>query len=201
MDRTELFVCQCHDVAHQLIMSTIDDNREVYCSFHLDNYGFWKRCKSAFLYVIGKERKDGDFDCMLIKPEDSGRLSSFLDYLDGQSKVSPFKDEAESKSFVEKNSGRIWKVTRLFSYNMESEEHIHNLSIEKGECISHPEMGFDYDIIHKVSMKKRSLFVRPLLAIKHIFGYRSCYVDFDSYELTEKDVPALRQFIKILQTI
>ena len=81
-------------------MSTIDDNREVYCSFHLDNYGFWKKCKLAFLYVIGKERKDGDFDCMLIKPEDSGRLSSFLDFLDGQSKVSPFKDEAESKSFV-----------------------------------------------------------------------------------------------------
>lgn len=86
MDRTELFLCQCNDVSHQLILSTIDDTepRTVYCSFHLDNYGLWNRIKSAFLYLFGMDRKDGDFDCMLVNPEDAERLSSFLDYLEDE---------------------------------------------------------------------------------------------------------------------
>ena len=49
----------------------------------------------------------------------------------------------------------------------------------------------DYEIIHCVVLKGTILPVRFVNALKHIFGYRSCYGDFDSYELTNKDVPSL----------
>ena len=204
MDRTELFLCQCNDVSHQLILSTIDDTnpRTVYCSFHLDNYGVWNRIKSAVLYLIGVDRKDGDFDCMLINPEDSERLSSFLDYLEDKSSDFVFTEVGNKEhTYEEKNAGHKWIVTCLFSYDIFSKEHIHRLLINRRECISKPEIGTDYEIIHSVVMKDAKLHVRLVNAVKHIFGYRSFYGDFDSYELTNIDVPTLRKFVNELKSI
>lgn len=204
MDRTELFLCQCHDVSHQLILSTIDDAdpRTVYCSFHLDNYGLWNRIKTAFLYLIGKERKDGDFDCMLIRPEDAERLSSFLDYFDDKPCEPAFNELSNTKQvYEEKNAGRRWRVTCLFTHDISSKEHIHQLVINKRECISEPGLGSDYEIVHSVAMKDEMFLFRFVKAIKHIFGYRSCYGDFDSYELTKEDVPSLRRFVHELNKI
>lgn len=204
MDTTELFLCQCHNVSHQLILSTIDGTnpRTVYCSFHLDNYGLWNRIKSAILYLVGKDRKNGDFDGMLIKPEDSERLSLFLDYLEGKPSNTAFSEVGNlEQTYEEKNARHSWKVTCLFSYDMFSKEYIHHLVINKCECISEPKIGTDYEIRHSVAMKNALLPLRFVNAIKHIFGYRSCYGDFDSYELTIRDVPSLRKFVNILNAI
>lgn len=204
MDRTELFLCQCNDVSHQLILSTIDDTnpRTVYCSFHLDNYGVWNRIKSAVLYLIGVNRKDGDFDCMLINPEDSERLSSFLDYLEDKSSDFVFTEVGNKEhTYEEKKAGNRWKITCLFSYDIFSKEHIHRLVINRRECISEPQNVPDYEIIHSVVLKGTIFPVRFVNALKHIFGYRSCYGDLDSYELTNKDVPSLRAFVNKLHSI
>ena len=89
----------------------------------------------------------------------------------------------------------------MFSYDIFSKEHIHRLLINRRECISKPEIGTDYEIIHSVVMKDAKLHVRLVNAVKHIFGYRSCYGDFDSYELTNIDVPTLRKFVNELKLI
>jgi len=81
---------------------------------------------------------------------------------------------------------------------MLSKEHIHRLVINKRECISDTKIGTDYEIVHSVVMKDAMFLVRFLKAIKHIFGCRSCYGDFDSYELTKEDVPSLRMMLNTL---
>ena len=86
MERTEFFVCKCGDVSHQLVLCTLEtkenEKRVVYAAFHLENYGFWNRVKDATSYLLGINRKDGDFDDFLFKPEDMDRLKWFADYLD-----------------------------------------------------------------------------------------------------------------------
>lgn len=202
-DKTELFVCQCHDVSHQLILSILEDNedREVYCSYHLETLGFWDRLRNISLFLLGKDRREGDFGCMLINPEDAERLSFFLEYLKDNTTTLSKNYTENQVSYIEDNASKKWQVTPLFTYDIESRENIHNLSIFKRECLSEPSLGIDYDVIHKVSMKNGSIVERFLKSIKYLCGYRSCYGDFDSYTLTRKDVNSLTQFLTILKTI
>ncbi|WP_278679461.1 hypothetical protein [Leyella stercorea] len=87
MEKTELFVCRCHDVSHQLVLETLktEENEEhvVYGCFHLVHLEFWDKLKSATKYLFGRKRKDGDFDALLLRPEDADRLAWFANYLDG----------------------------------------------------------------------------------------------------------------------
>ena len=86
MEKTELFVCRCHDVSHQLVLETLeteeDEVRVVYGSFHLVHLEFWDKLKSATKYLFGRKRKDGDFDALLLRPEDADRLEWFANFLD-----------------------------------------------------------------------------------------------------------------------
>ncbi len=65
MEKTELFVCRCHDVSHQLVLETLeteeDEVRVVYGSFHLVHLELWDKLKSATKYLFGRKRKDGVF--------------------------------------------------------------------------------------------------------------------------------------------
>ena len=87
MEKTELFVCRCHDVSHQLVLETLkteeDEEHVVYGCFHLVHLEFWDKLKSATKYLFGRKRKDGDFDALLLRPEDADRLAWFANYLDG----------------------------------------------------------------------------------------------------------------------
>ena len=86
MEKTELFVCRCHDVCHQLVLETLeteeDEERVVYGSFHLDPLSFGDRLKNATKYILGRKRKYGDFNTLLLRPEDADRLEWFACYLD-----------------------------------------------------------------------------------------------------------------------
>lgn len=86
MERTELFVCKCFDIRHQLVLRVLEtkENEEhiVYGSFHLVHIPFWDKLKCAIKYLFGIKRKDGDFDAMLFCPEDADRLEWFAKYLD-----------------------------------------------------------------------------------------------------------------------
>jgi len=84
--RTELFICECHYVAHQMIIS-YDDNDddgwdEVNVEIHLSNYlGFWKRLYHGIRYIFGYRSSYGDFDGLTINPDDADKLQTVVDYL------------------------------------------------------------------------------------------------------------------------
>lgn len=81
---TELFICQCGDPSHQFIITTDNDPniRGAFVSVHLNReHNIFKRIWNAFKYVFGKRSIYGDFDEIVINPEDAGRLQKIVDFL------------------------------------------------------------------------------------------------------------------------
>lgn len=197
MERTDLFVCKCGDVSHQLILSTLDteddEKRIVYAAFHLDNYGFWNRVNNAVKYVLGIKHKDGDFDSLLLKVEDMDRLKLFADYLNPC-----FKDvhqEPVKRGKVKNGSPFSWQNTTICSWRFYSNDNVYIFAVEKHDCLDNSNLS-DIESSITVNFKPGNLFCRVRRAVKHVFGYRSCYGDFDSFEIIEEDADRLHDFIK-----
>lgn len=84
MDKQDLFICACHNVEHQLIMSYSDDDnyKEVYCSVHLKpEQNILKRIWRGVKYIFGHRSMYGEFDEFIFKSEDSDKLQKVVDYL------------------------------------------------------------------------------------------------------------------------
>lgn len=199
MERKEFFVCKCGDVGHQLVFGTWeteqDEKRVVYAAFHLENYGFWHRVKDATNYLFGINRKDGDFDDLLFKPEDMGRLKWFADYLKPNPK--DIHQNPVTKDNVKNGSKLRWRYTTISNWQFYSKENVYTFAVEKHDCLDNDELS-DTESSITASMKPGNLFYRLYRAVKFVFGYRSCYGDFDSFEFTEDDADKLHDFIKSL---
>lgn len=100
MDRIDkvnkIIVCECGDVAHQLVLSWFkpqtlmdyDSDEYVYLSVHLNKLPFWKRLKVAIQYLFGKQSKYGAFDEVII---DSSEYKKFQDMVDFMKEVELYK--------------------------------------------------------------------------------------------------------------
>ncbi len=183
MDRTELFVCQCHDVSHQMILSTLDGEKEIYGTFHLDNYGLWNRIKSAFGYIFGIERRDGDFDPMLFKPEDADRLQDIAHVLAPDVKI-PQGEAYTPRVYERKSAGNIFRVTEHYRWQFQSLDILYTWTVETYECLNRQRVGNDLEVVITPTLIQRPFLARVCAGIRHIFGYRSRYGDFDSFEWT-----------------
>lgn len=82
MDKKELFICECNNIEHQIVMSHFEDEKEVYCSIHLKpERNIFKRIIHAVKYIFGHRSIYGDFDEFIFKPEDADRLQQVVNYL------------------------------------------------------------------------------------------------------------------------
>ena len=81
----ELFICECHDISHQFIIQADpieDEAPRVYLSVHLNrDHNPLKRLWTALKYVFGHRSILGDFDEVIINPNDAVRLQNVVDYL------------------------------------------------------------------------------------------------------------------------
>jgi hypothetical protein len=62
MENNTLFVCQCGEIDHQIVLSFDPDpdfNDTIWFHVHLSDMGLWNRIKYAFLYVLGKKSRYG----------------------------------------------------------------------------------------------------------------------------------------------
>jgi hypothetical protein len=81
-DLTELFICACNDVEHQIIMRYNADWNEVYASIHLvPEYNIFKRIWKAIKYIFGYKCRYGNFEEFVFKAEDADKLQNIVDYL------------------------------------------------------------------------------------------------------------------------
>ena len=81
---TELFICQCGDPSHQFIITTDNatNGASAFISVHLNReHNIFKRIWNAFKYVFGKRSIYGDFDEIIINPDDACRLQKVVDFL------------------------------------------------------------------------------------------------------------------------
>lgn len=92
-DECELFVCDCSDVAHQLVFQLWDfgkdgeelwrpakENANLTVCVYLNQYrGFWSRLWHGIKYICGYRSKYGEFDVIDIRYEDVPRMKAILD--------------------------------------------------------------------------------------------------------------------------
>lgn len=91
MDSTKkiLMVCECGDSAHQLIFSywpkdiTLETEPCVFVDIHLNRTNsFFQRIKNAIKYIFSYSPSIyGDFDEIILNPEDSNKMQEITDYL------------------------------------------------------------------------------------------------------------------------
>ena len=186
MEKTELFVCRCHDVSHQLVLETLepieDEERVVYGCFHIVHLEFWDKLKSATKYLFGRKRKDGDFDALLLRPEDADRLEWFANFLDG------------GTSATDKTTAAP------FHFTFCSKENVYDVALEFYQyTLNDGTVHSEYEISVCVSLKPGNLFYRLYRTAKYLSGYCSCYGDFDSFEFMPTDAVKLHRMVSGLR--
>lgn len=83
MKRT-LFLCRCHSIEHSFIVSA--DEEDLFIEVHLAAAPFWVRVKRAIRYVLGYKSKWGDFEEILLSPDQALDLGDkMVEWATGQS--------------------------------------------------------------------------------------------------------------------
>ena len=184
MEKTELFVCRCHDVSHQLVLETIeteeDEERVVYGCFHLVHLELWDKLKSAIKYLFGRKRKDGDFDALLLRPEDADRLEWFANFLDGGTSVTDM-------------------AVAPFAFTFCSKENVYDVALEAYQDTHNDGSIRTEELSVSVSLKPGNILYRLYRAAKYLSGYCSCYGDFDSFEFMPTDAVKLHRIVSGLR--
>lgn len=78
---SELFICQCNSIEHQLIFSYFPDDKEIYVTVHLRPHNFFRRIVEGIRYIFGYKCIYGHFDEFIFKKEDADRLQGVVNFL------------------------------------------------------------------------------------------------------------------------
>jgi hypothetical protein len=85
MKRT-LFLCQCGSLEHSFVVAA--DDHDLFFEVHLSPLPFWHRVIHAVRYVLGKRSPYGDFEEIILEPEDALDLGDKLtEWVTGESNV------------------------------------------------------------------------------------------------------------------
>lgn len=81
-----LFVCRCYSIEHSFVVSA--DDEDLFIEVHLASAPFWARVRNAVSYVLGRKSKWGDFEEILLTPEQALDLGDkLIEWSGGQSSV------------------------------------------------------------------------------------------------------------------
>ncbi len=85
MENNTLYVCQCGDVSHQMVISFDPHpgfNDSIWFHIHLSDIGLWNRIRYAFRYILGKKSRygDGAFAEILLDKAETKKLINTLVY-------------------------------------------------------------------------------------------------------------------------
>jgi hypothetical protein len=85
MKRT-LYTCKCFSLEHILFVCA--DDEDLFIEVHLSTLPFWKRLGNAMRYVLGRRSPYGDFEEIILGPEDALDLGDKLtEWASGESSV------------------------------------------------------------------------------------------------------------------
>lgn len=81
-----LFVCRCFSVEHSFVVSA--DDEDLFIEVHLSSAPFLTRVKNALRYVLGIKSKWGDFEEILLSPDQALDLGDkIVEWAQGESTV------------------------------------------------------------------------------------------------------------------
>lgn len=79
MEKTEIFICECGSLEHSYAFWYDDEFNDVHFMPHLKQHrNFFKRISIAIKYIFGYKSRYGDFDSMIINPEDIKKIKNYF---------------------------------------------------------------------------------------------------------------------------
>lgn len=81
MENYDLFVCSCHDLNHQFIISYDkfdNDEVELFLSIHLSKLSFFSRLIYGIKYILGYQSRFGAFNEIILDESQIKRLITLL---------------------------------------------------------------------------------------------------------------------------
>ena len=75
MKRT-LYTCKCFNLEHSLFVCA--DEEDLFVEIHLAPLPFWRRVGNAVRYILGRRSPYGDFEEIILGPEDALDLGDRL---------------------------------------------------------------------------------------------------------------------------
>ena len=80
-EHRELLLCECSSPEHQILFTWWDDDDRVYMTVHLPKQSLWRRIKDGIRYIFGHRSKYGDFDEVVLNPDDWAKMQKVSNYL------------------------------------------------------------------------------------------------------------------------
>lgn len=80
-DHEELLLCKCGDPSHCAMIRYVNTDKDVELIVFLARPGFWRRILHACKYIFGSRSIYGDFDTILLRPQDAMKLQKVVDHL------------------------------------------------------------------------------------------------------------------------
>ena len=77
----EIILCQCESPEHMMLFRTIEGDDDVFVTFHLKKLPFLQRLIIGIKYIFGYTSRYGDFDELLLRPEDRCKFEKIVKYL------------------------------------------------------------------------------------------------------------------------
>lgn len=80
--KNELFICDCGDVEHQMIIlhDPTEKEKEIYIEIHLsDSKTFFQRLWIGIKYIFGKKSKYGNWNEIILNEENMIRLKNVIE--------------------------------------------------------------------------------------------------------------------------
>ena len=76
----DIFICDCEDIEHQLVVSRDVDEKELTLSIHLSQYqNFFQRIWVAIKYVFGKKSIYGAWDVIILNEKKMIKLKNLIE--------------------------------------------------------------------------------------------------------------------------
>lgn len=79
--KTDLLICTCSSAEHQVVVTTFDNEPEVYLSIHLTKHSFWKRIKEGIKYIFGYQCIYGAFEEVILDSTHIPQIENILKHL------------------------------------------------------------------------------------------------------------------------
>lgn len=78
--KKQLILCSCYSAEHQIIFSYWEDDYEPEIEFtvHLCKKNLWERIKRGVSYIFGHQSRYGDWDEVLLRPEQAIEIRDIL---------------------------------------------------------------------------------------------------------------------------
>ena len=95
MEKEEVFICDCHSLEHHFVLWYDEEDNELHLTVHLvARAQWWKRIMPALRYIFGYNGRYGEYDNVILQPEDRDRLIKNASKLKPQSEAQNKKPEA-----------------------------------------------------------------------------------------------------------